>query len=109
MTFTTNSKNLFVSCRAGQSRSVATAFLIAFHQLGVTAALSLLNPKRHSPNSLILRDGEQLVADPKLLSAFNDWRECNQGIRLSDYVADKEPEFDELERLGARNQIIRSR
>ena len=43
-----------------------------------------------------------------LLSTFNDWRERNQGIRLSDYVDDIEREFDELELLGAKNRIIRS-
>ena len=109
MDFATNSENLLVSCRAGQSRSVATAFLIAFQQMGSIAALSLLNPKRHSPNSLIVKLGEQLIDDPMLLSTFNDWRDRNQGIRLSDYVDDIEREFDELERLGAKNLIIRSR
>ena len=107
--FATKSKNLLVSCRAGQSRSVATAFLIAFQHMGSEAALSLLNPKRHSPNSLIVKLGEQLVDDPMLLSTFNDWRDSNQGIRLSDYVDDIEREFDELELLGAKNRIVRPR
>ena len=75
--------------------------------MGSAAALSLLDPKRHSPNSLIVKLGEQLVADPTLLSTFNDWRERNQEIRLSDYVDDIEREFDELELLGAKNRIIR--
>ena len=75
--FAANSENLLVSCRAGQSRSVATAFLIAFQQMGSEAALSLLNPKRYSPNSLIVRLGEQLVDDPMMLSMFNDWRDSN--------------------------------
>lgn len=109
MDFATNSENLLVSCRAGQSRSVATAFLVAFQQMGSAAALSLLNPKRHSPNSLIVTLGEQLVDDPTLLSTFNDWCERNKEIRLSDYVDDIEREFDELERLGAKNRIVRSR
>ena len=109
MDFATNSENLLVSCRAGQSRSVAIAFLIAFQQMGSAAALSLLNPKRHSPNSLIVKLGEQLVDDPMLLSTFNDWRDKNQQIRLSDYVDDIEREFDELERLGAKNRIIHPR
>jgi hypothetical protein len=52
---------------------------------------------------------EQLVDDPMLLSTLNDWRERNQGIRLSDYVDDIEREFDQLERLGAKNRIIRPR
>lgn len=109
MDFATNSENLLVSCRAGQSRSVATAFLIAFQQMGSNAALSLLNPKRHSPNSLIVRLGEQLVDDPMMLSMFNNWRHSNQGIRLSDYVDDIEHEFDELELQGAKNRIIHSK
>ena len=109
MGFATISENLLVSCRAGQSRSVAIAFLIAFQQMGSAAALSLLNPKRHSPNSLIVRLGEQLVDDPLMWSMFNGWRERHQGIRLSDYVDDIEREFDELELLGAKNRIIHTR
>ena len=106
MDFATNSENLLVSCRAGQSRSVAIAFLIAFQHMGSAAALNLLNPERHSPNSLIVKLGEQLVDAPMMLSTFNDWRERHQGIRPSDYVDDIEREFDELELLGAKNRII---
>jgi hypothetical protein len=71
--------------------------------------LSLLNPKRHSRNSLIVSLGEQLVDAPTLLLSFKDWRECNQGIRLSDHMDDIEREFDEFERLGVKTRSIRSR
>ena len=107
MNFATDSENLLVTCRAGQSRSVATAFLIAFQQVGSDAAVSLLNPKRHSPNSLILKLGEKLVDAPILLSTFNDWRDSNLDIRLMDYVDEIEREYDELELLGAKNRISR--
>lgn len=52
--FGADSQNLLVWCRAGQSRSAATAFLICYRRLGPDAARRLLNPERHVPNSLVV-------------------------------------------------------
>ena len=107
--FAASSENLLVSCRAGRSPCVAVAFRIAFRRLGPAAGLSLLNPKRHSPHALVVKLGERLVNDPTLLTAFNDWRERHQGIRLSNYVDDIEIEFDKFEQMGAKNRHVRLR
>jgi len=62
--FASESDHLLVCCRAGQSRSAAIAFTIAFQQLGADTACGLLNPKRHSPNSLIIDLAANVIDDP---------------------------------------------
>ena len=55
LSFGLSLNKLIVCCRAGQSRSSAIAFAIAYEKLGRLDALRLLNPKRHSPNYRILQ------------------------------------------------------
>jgi len=55
------SEKLIVCCRAGQSRSSATAFSIAYEKLGKMDAFKCLNPKRHSPNSRILQIADEMA------------------------------------------------
>ncbi len=107
--FAAVSEKLMVSCRAGQSRSSAIAFLIGCHRLGPQIACELLNPKRHAPNSLIINLGASLIDDPYLLSVFHAWQQKYRTFKLSDYMGEIEHEFDELERKGARNRIFNSR
>ncbi len=106
--FAANSQNLMVCCRAGQSRSAATAFLISFQKLGSEAAWGLLNPKRHIPNSLIVELGARLLDDPSVLAVLREWKTENRNVKLSDHLEDIEREFDELECAGARNRIVDS-
>ncbi|NLS96344.1 MAG: dual specificity protein phosphatase family protein [Planctomycetaceae bacterium] len=104
--FATQSQNLMVCCRAGQSRSAATAFLVCHERIGVAAARQLLNPRRHIPNSLVIDLGARLIDNLLVLQTFAEWQAENKHIRLSNHLDDIERDFDELERQGARNRIV---
>jgi predicted protein tyrosine phosphatase len=104
--FAAHSENLMVCCRAGQSRSVATAFVICHQQLGADAARRLLNPKRHIPNPLIVELGARVIDDPSVVLTFANWQADNRNVRLSDYLDEIEREIDELELQGARNLFV---
>ena len=106
--FAAQSQNLMVCCRAGQSRSAATAFLICHQQLGCDAARGLLNSKPHIPNSLVVDLGARLIDDPSVMQTFTKWQADNKHVKLSDHLDDIEREFDELELQGARNRIVNS-
>ena len=106
--FGNDCERLMVCCRAGQSRSVATAFSIAYHNLGADAAFDLLNPKRHSPNSLIIDLASTLIDDPMFATAFHNWQTSNSHIKLIDYVDEIEHELDVLESNGARDRIVQT-
>ncbi len=103
--FASASQDLMVCCRAGQSRSAATAFLIAYHRLGPDAARRILNPQRHIPNSLIIELGARPIDDPSVMQTFSEWRTDNRHMKLADYLDDIEREFDELKMQGAKNRI----
>jgi hypothetical protein len=106
--FSEQSEKLMVCCRAGQSRSAAVAFVIGCHGLGSETAGRILNAKRHRPNSLIVELGARLIDDPFVLQAFAKWQLANEHIKLSSYVDEIEREFDQLERKGARNRIVKA-
>ena len=105
--FAAETQNLMVCCRAGQSRSAATAFLICYQHLGPDAARQLLNPKRHVPNALIIELGAQLIDDFSVLQVFREWQTDHIQTKLLDHVDDIECEVEELERQGARNRIVK--
>ena len=104
--FASDSVNLMVCCRAGQSRSAAIAFVIGCQRLGTEPACGLLDPKRHTPNSLIINLGANLIDSPQMLQAFAKWQTANKDVKLLNCLDDIEREFDELERQGARNRIV---
>lgn len=104
--FAADSENLLVSCRAGQSRSAALAWVIGCQKLGPEAACQLLNPARHIPNSRIVELGAELIDQPSVLQAFNAWSDAHKAIKLSNYMDEIESEIDELESRGARNRIV---
>jgi len=108
MNFASDSDRLLVCCRAGQSRSAATAFSIAYDKLGVDTAIGLLNPKRHAPNTLIIDLAANIIDDPMFATTFHDWQNANLHIRLTDYVEEVANEMDVLESNGARNRIVHS-
>lgn len=99
------SEKLIVCCRAGQSRSAATAFAIAYEKMGKQFACSLLNPKRHSPNVRILQIADEIIDRPGILNAFDDWQAVNRNVRLADYLDEIESECSDLENLGVRDRI----
>ena len=103
--FAEGKDKLLVSCRAGQSRSVAMAYLIACRMQGTSDALKLLNPARHRPNRLIVSIGSALLPVPDALDKFDEWRQQNAHVRLSDHYEEIERELDVLELQGATNRI----
>jgi predicted protein tyrosine phosphatase len=105
LTFARAKDKLLVSCRAGQGRSVALAYLIACRERGVPEALKLLDATRHRPNRLVVALGGALVEGPGVLEHFDEWRRGHSHIQLSDYYDDIEKEFEALEAQGARNRI----
>ena len=100
------SDRLMVCCRAGQSRSAAIAFSIAYQELGEAAAIELLNPTRHSPNSLIIDLAATIIDDPMFLTTFYNWKAANSHIKLIDFADEIGHEMDLLELNGARNRIV---
>jgi predicted protein tyrosine phosphatase len=103
--FAADADRLLVCCRAGQSRSAAVAFLIAFRYLGPKAAYQLLNPRRHIPNKLITNIGEGILDNQLVGSTIEQcWRDHSK-FKLSDYYDEISDELDELESQGARNLI----
>jgi predicted protein tyrosine phosphatase len=107
LNFARGSSNLMVCCRAGQSRSAAVAFVIACSLKGYEAAAAMLNPARHSPNSVVVALGAEALGDPLVMQTLHDWRKANQGVVLLDFISEIEREFDELEAAGAINRIIK--
>jgi len=105
LAFATGKDKLLVSCRAGQGRSVALAYLIACKEHGVQKAVGLLNPTRHRPNRLVVTIGDTLLEVPEMLDQFDEWRRRHAHIQLSDYYDEMEKEFDALEAQGATNRI----
>ena len=104
--FGAESDRLVVCCRAGQARSAAIAFSMAFYRIGATSAVALLDPKRHSPNSLIIEHAVSIIDDPMFMTIFHEWQTANQHIKLTDYIDELEREMDALEMAGARNRIV---
>jgi len=106
LNFAKGKVKLLVSCRAGQGRSVALAYLIFCQEHGTQDALTLLNPTRHRPNRLVVAIGDSLLtAPPDVLDQFDEWRRRHSHIQLSDYYDEMEKEFDALEARGASNKI----
>lgn len=108
MKFGNDSDKLLVCCRAGQSRSAAIAFSIAYQKLGATNALALLNPKRHAPNQLIIDLAATKIDDASFMTVFMEWQASNSHIRLTDYIDEIASEMDALDREGAHNRILDS-
>lgn len=106
--FAEGSTRLLVSCRAGQSRSVAVAYLIACQQLGIDAALALLNPTRHVPNRHVVHLGANVLQDPEIEAAFEGWQRKHADTCLADYYNEIESEIAALETAGVVNQITMS-
>ena len=103
--FAKGKDKVLVSCRAGQGRSAALAYLIACQDRPPDEAISLLDATRHSPNRLVVKIGATVLGNLTILDRFDQWRRDNLNIRLSDYYDEIEAEFEELERQGGRDLI----
>lgn len=108
LAFAKGKDKLLISCRAGQGRSVALAYLISCQEHGAQKALGLLDPTRHRPNRLVITAGDALLELPDVLGQFDEWRRRHAHIRLSDYYDEMEKELDALEAQGAANRICDS-
>ena len=105
--FARGKDRLLVSCRAGQGRSVALAYLIACRERGISEALQLLDPTRHRPNRLVISLGAAHLEKPEVLEQFDQWRRRHAQVQLSDYYDEMEKELDALEAQGAADRICR--
>jgi len=105
LNFAAGKDKLLVSCRAGQGRSVALAYVISCREHGSPEATKILNPTRHRPNRLVVTLGDSLLQTAEVLDRFDDWRRRHSHIQLSDYYDEMEKEFDALEAQGACNRI----
>lgn len=106
--FAQGKDRLLVTCRAGQGRSVALAYLIGARERGVAESLKLLDATRHRPNRLVVSIGDAILEGLGALAAFDVWRVLNSRIRLADYYDDIEREFSALEARGACDRISES-
>jgi predicted protein tyrosine phosphatase len=66
--------NLIISCRAGISRSSASAVVVLASRGPIVDALRILQPETHSPNILVIRHGEEILAKPGLADAVLEWK-----------------------------------
>jgi predicted protein tyrosine phosphatase len=105
LNFARGKDKLLVTCRAGQGRSVALAYVICCREHCVAEALKLLDPTRHRPNRLVVTIGDDLLETQEVLGQFEEWRRRHAHIRLSDYYDEMEKEFDALVSQGASNRI----
>jgi hypothetical protein len=103
--FARGKDKVLVSCRAGQGRRAALAYLIACQERAPDAAISLLDATRHSPNRLVVKIGATILENPTILDRFDQWRRDTMAIRLSDYYDEIEAELEKLERQGARDRM----
>ena len=103
--FARGKERLLVSCRAGQARSAALAYVIGCREHGAAEAIRFLDPTRHRPNRLVVELGAGLVDAPGLLGRFEEWCDRHAHIKLSDYYDEIEKEIVALEAQGACNRI----
>lgn len=82
--FARGKTHLVVACHAGMSRSAAVALAIAGREWGTEKALSILNPRRHSPNLRVCKLADQLHPEGRLLEAVVTWGEVNADIPVDD-------------------------
>jgi predicted protein tyrosine phosphatase len=66
--------NFLISCRAGISRSSATAVVIRASRMPIGEALEVLVPRLHYPNQLVVQHGEAILGKPGLADAVREWK-----------------------------------
>jgi len=73
--FAANKSMILVHCLAGISRSSAIAFIVACAK-GLDpfeAAERILDPATHAPNPLIVRLGAEILGDPRISNAYENF------------------------------------
>lgn len=75
--------NFLIACRAGISRSSATAVVIRASQSTAVEALDVLTPGMHYPNPLIIRHGEEILGKHGLSDAVREWKRMRGFIGLT--------------------------
>jgi len=66
--------NFLIACRAGISRSSATAVVLRASQCSPVEALEVLTPGMHYPNPLIICHGEEILGLHGLSEAVREWK-----------------------------------
>ncbi|MEZ6141916.1 MAG: hypothetical protein R3B84_15195 [Zavarzinella sp.] len=69
-----SSEKLLVACYMGRSRSAALAYIIQCREVVPEYALQILLPRWHRPNRLIVRIGAEILENPNVLHAFDEWQ-----------------------------------
>ncbi len=105
LAFARGKQKLLVTCRAGQSRSAAMGYLACAQDLGVEAAVRLLDATRHSPNRLVVSLGAGVLGMGEVLKAFDEWRAANAGVRLVDYLDALEVDIEAMKARGVRDWV----
>lgn len=90
LSFAQESERLIVSCRAGQSRSAAVAYLIAAQDSNPRQALEILDSERHRPNSQIIDLGSSLIDQPTLHPCLKQWRDSLNGLPINTRLFESE-------------------
>lgn len=103
--FSRGKDKLLVSCRAGQGRSAALAYVIGCRERGAIEAINILDPTRHRPNRLIISLGDALLDARGVREHFERWQRTYAHVKLSDHYDEIEKELDTLEAQGATNRI----
>jgi len=74
LTWSEGKENIVVACHAGISRSSAIAYLIQCkREHHPRLALKVLEPRRHHPNSLIVKHGSEILKEKAVLEEYYKW------------------------------------
>ena len=103
--FGLTSSKFIVSCRAGQSRSAAIAFAVAYEKLGIANALSILDPEWHRPNERIIKIADGVINRPGIVDAHAEWKSNIDTPKKGHFLRMAEHIDATLNKLGARDRI----
>jgi len=102
--FSRSRDQIIVCCRAGQSRSAALGFVLAYGKTG-DEAIGIWDPTKHKPNTKVLELAAEATGDARILELYDSWCKANKGTELSDYLDERICEIEQLESRGIEDWI----
>lgn len=75
LAFAKDKDDIICCCHAGRSRSSAIAFLIRCCQEDPSEAIKMLDIKKHDPNLLIVKTGNEILNNNKILTTMAQYKE----------------------------------
>jgi predicted protein tyrosine phosphatase len=76
-------------CKAGQSRSSAMAYLVAYHKTGrAKDAIQFLDMNIHTPNRLIVELGSKIFKDEEIKKVYFEYNRKQQELFCEDVPLD---------------------